>query len=477
VVRIHGRQTKMWRIEIMLFLVSVVAAQVRMDTNTTQLPTALPSWGGATGAGSKWCNAAFAGYCIIRLTDTSNTTKGTSLTTADTGAVRLVANDSQHVIVRNNEGVSFVVGFNPTTEAVTKTLFSMPYALQFGQDQPSVLYYLDHTAIHRIIMNASWTASLSDVVLYNYAAVACLGTSFVPTWTGTFSIQGTTGAMQFGASFSTTGPQGSGRYVVVWSAANGCSFINTATGLYRNGGVANPTNSVWRFYLHDSVLSPNGLWAVITPTVHQPSGAVGCLTQAKCPTMLFWRVGTSNVTVCGPVADGKWVPPYCDGHLAVLSSTVLSGRQNVQHSYADPNVPHTSMGELSATSPDSHPSEVNGADIGGKPLFVGTQQVASPSVYPTWGYNEIMSLALDGSKKWTRYGQTLNSGNSPNFVCQNAIIDVFQQGNYVLFTSDMGGNGRLGFESDGKTSRCDVFVMEVVHGLKFGANWVVQKAP
>src|SRR5208282_784987 len=71
----------------------------RTDKATTQLPSPMPDWGGATGVGKKWCNPAFNKLCMIRLSDvtTSYPTQSlsTSIFTADSGELHLFSSNEK----------------------------------------------------------------------------------------------------------------------------------------------------------------------------------------------------------------------------------------------------------------------------------------------------------------------------------------------------------------------------------------------
>lgn len=427
----------------------------RTDQIVTQPPAVLPNWGGAVGAGKKWCNPAFNNLCIIRLTDSTTRPDHGSLTTADTGDAHLTTTDSRHVIAHTNGG-SLIVGFDPATEKPSPTPLTFNYTVQASESDSQVLYALHGTQIQRLTANAGWTGIASHAVLFDFASTGCLGAGFIPTWHGVFTIAGNPPV--FKTAFSRTGAQGSGRYIVAWSAANGCSVYDTVAGTVTKNGVALGLVTVpARFYLHAGGAGRNPAYATTDPTVHQPNGASGCLIAAGCGAYYFWQIGTTNVFMCG-LPFNK--PPYCDGHLGQLPSGALSGFQYTEHFWNNPVLPLISFGSIPFGSGDSHQSADNGADINGPPLFVFTQVIPAPATFLKWGTNEILALQLDGSRKWSRFGQNLNTGKSPLFVCANSIGAAFQQGNFALFTSDMGGKGALGFEADGKTSRCDVFAIE-----------------
>lgn len=439
----------------------------RTDQNVTQFPSPLPSWGGAIGAGNKWCNPAFNNLCIIRITDAKNQANGSGNTTADTGEVQLATRDARHIIIRTN-GSSLAVGFNPKRETVTGTLIKFPFIVIPSSVNSQLLYSLDHTRIHKLTMNLGWT-SYTDKVIFDYASAGCLGVGYKNIWHGVFTIASSKGVSQFKTAFSDTGAQGSGDKSVSWSpATNGptsCDVWNTVTGeAFHNGKALGLVDTPDRFYMHSGGSGPNVLWSDNGATLHQPNGKDGCLTAKNCATHYFWQIGTTHVAICGVAGN---LPPYCDGHLAQLQVGVLSDQRYKLHDWANPNTPLTSYGQLGNGTGDTHQSTTGGTDIGGFPLFIFSQQ--KPNVYPFtgWGADEIMVMAMDGSKVVGRLGHNLNTGTSKYFVCHDGIGTAFQPLNggpppFALFTSDMGGAGQLGYEADGVTPRCDVFAIETM---------------
>jgi hypothetical protein len=115
------------------------------------------------------------------------------------------------------------------------------------------------------------------------------------------------------------------------------------------------------------------------------------------------------------------------------------------------------MVNLPVGSPDEHGSAHSQVTM--QPLFLVTAAIPAKIPYPTADYNEVLAIPTDGSLTVERLGQTLNTGKSKYFICANAIGVVDQTGTALYFTSDMGANGSLGYETDGKTPRCDVFAL------------------
>jgi hypothetical protein len=446
---------------VLLLLSCLVVAQgptsysvARTDQKTTQ-PAAAPSdWGGAIGAGKKICFSDWNGICVTRLTDANtvypNTPHYTTITTADSGAKHLVSKNSNHILVHTTGGTSIVIAYNFTKGVINKTPLRFNYNPDFATKTDTVLFGLVGTALHKVTVKGDWSDILSDVVLYDFASTGCLGAGFVPTWNGSLSIGQDA---IFKTSFSNTGGQGSGHYVTAWSQSMGCTVFDSVSGTVTVRGklIGTVTNND-RFFLHETGGGNELTSVLVSNTVRQPNGASGCVA-GNCATdgPYVWQIGTINLMSCGLTK--------CDGHGAQFATGFMTGKGGVDHFWADPSKPLIKLLNFPNTWPDHHGSGNNYADLNGPAIFVGSQQVNSPSTFPSWGYNEIDAVRADGSGFTWRFGPTGATGKSNFFVCANAIINEAPNGLYTLFTSDMGGNGVLGKEIDG-TDRCDIFAME-----------------
>jgi hypothetical protein len=105
---------------------------------------------------------------------------------------------------------------------------------------------------------------------------------------------------------------------------------------------------------------------------------------------------------------------------------------------------------------------VSSGPNGTTPPFITSTIVSKTPIttFTMWGQNEVFAEAIDFSGTPYRFGQHGNSGMSKYYICQNAKGTVSPAGDGVVFTSDMGANGALGYEADGVTPRCDVFFIE-----------------
>jgi hypothetical protein len=444
----------------LLVLVSSLCYGQRTDTNIAQLPNPMPTWGGANGCGKTWANPAFPGYLMVRITCATDTLNHSTMQTADSGEPRLVSSDGKHIIVKAMGGGSYVKAFDPVTHAVHTTGISLGYGLQFGKGDPSAMYSLIGTKIHKIVPKADWSGRQSDVILFDFAA--CIG--FVkPTWHGTFTIKDDD--QTFGTAFSNKGLQSTGNYVVSWNATDGvgCEVYDSLAGTITNakgkvaaddgGSPAQPL--IARFYLHEGGGGRDPHYVFANATLRAFGGAKqisGCTSGPG--TCLIDRPythqrGTSHVVGCSV---------NCDGHSAKGYADTYTGKGQVGHPYGDSNNPTVRMVNFPVGFPDQHGAANFQSPTDNYIFMVSTDVGDGVIPYPIWGYNEVLMIPTDGSLRVFRLGQTLNSGDpTTGFICSNAV-GVDGPNHSVYFTSDAGGLGVLGKQANG-TDRCDVFAL------------------
>jgi hypothetical protein len=463
----HNRRMKGTAV-VAIIAPPVTYSTARTDENVEQLPSTMPAWGGLSGVSAKWCNPAFANLCTIRATDgqTALLSRQATLQTADSGEMALWAVDSWHLIVKGTGGAKYVIGFNPATELVTRTALTFGYdAVLFSRTDPQTMYALDKTKVHVIQAASDWSGVSSDALLFDFAS--CLPEGFRVTWNGTFGA--VLGDNSFRAAFSNTLGQGSGVYMAAYqteaigSVGPGCYVLNTQEGTVTgpNGYLGSVDDGVSpladRFTMHEGGGGQNPQYSLVSYSVHQPKGASGCLAgDCRANNPYVWEIGTTHLRTC---------PIQCDGHSAKGYNYWAMGKKYRLHRYLDPKAPLTPLVNFPADFPDQHGSWINTTQDDAPPAFLVSTDVTPIIPYPTWGYNEVLAVASDGSQKAWRFGQTLNSGKSIYFIVQNAIGVVSQDGRWVAFTSDMCGAecpvpAPLGYEKDGKTPRGDVFIME-----------------
>jgi hypothetical protein len=433
-------------------VVNVVASPTtyplaRTDRNIEQLPNPMPDWGGALGAGKTWVHPAFPGTVYTRLTDAS-TNLANTLQTADSGEPQLSSADGTHFIVRNAYATSFVV------DAITgaKTGVTPTYAaMQFTSHQPLQMVGLNGTQVRLLTAKPDWSGIASDTLVFDFASANCLGVGYKSTWHGTVTLSDDD--LTFKTGFSNTGGQGTGNVAVSWSAASGCFVYDSLAGTVSGptgliGSVDDGVNPLpARFYQHEAGGSPTSKYSLVSASLRTKGGLRGCVVG---PCLIdrpyIWEIGTTHVIGCHI---------NCDGHSA-KGRRMYTGKRYTSHDYDKPDQPLIPMVIFPVGFPDQHGTAHN-QTTGAEPIFLVSSAIAPIIPYPVWGYDEVIAVPSDGSMVVGRIGQTMNTGKSVHFICQNAIGVVAPDGHHLFFTSDMGGNGVLGYEANGVTPRCDVF--------------------
>jgi hypothetical protein len=418
----------------------------RTDRNIEQLPSPMPDWGGALGAGKTWAHPAFPGTVYTRLSDASLNGANT-IQTADSGEARLFSADGTHVILRNTFAHSFILGIDGSKTGVDSSYG----ALEFTGHQPLQLFGLNGTQVRLLTVKPDWSAIASDTLVFDYASANCLGVGYKSTWHGTFTVSDDD--LMFKTGFSNTGGQGTGNLAVAWSAASGCFVYDSLAGTVSgpNGLIGSVDNGVnplpARFYLHEAGGSPTAKYSLIGDSIHTKGGLSGCVVgPCLVDRPYIWEIGTTHVRPCDI---------NCDGHSA-KGKLLYTGKRYTSHSYPDSTQPMIPMMIFPVGFPDQHGTAHN-QTTGAEPIFLVSTAVTPIIPYPIWGYDEVIEVPSDGSMVAGRIGQTMNSGKSVYFICQNAVGVVSPDGHQLVITSDMGGNGVLGYEADGVTPRCDVF--------------------
>ncbi|MGA7292110.1 MAG: hypothetical protein WBW53_09630 [Terriglobales bacterium] len=211
-----------------------------------------------------------------------------------------------------------------------------------------------------------------------------------------------------------------------------------------------------RFTLHEGGGGQSATYSMVSYSVNQPDDASDCLAgNCAADSLHVWEVGTTHLRTC---------PTQYDGHPAKGYDSWATGKQYRVHGHANPAKPLTPLADFPSGFPDQHGTWLNTTDDDAPPAFLVSSAVNPIPPYPTWGYDEVIAMATDGTLTNWRFGQTLNSGTRKYFVGANADGVVSEDGNFVSFTSDMCGAActaaPLGYESRSAVLRCDVFIME-----------------
>ena len=259
----------------------------------------------------------------------------------------------------------------------------------------------------------------------------------------------------FSTSFSLTGGQGTGVWVVVWNRSQGCRWLNTQTGqVGGDWGPAGTINLTDRFSIHNARLSKDGNCVKI--------GFQSCISACAAGIQNYlWQIATNTLTACA-------IANNCLGHTAlgyshmVNSPTTPSQQSQLIRlvSNLDNQTQVWTNGPPSHIPWDNHQTweNVNAAD---NYPYLSSSDTGVPIVY-AWD-NEIDGFSTDGSGTVYRFAHTFSSGQSPFFGSASAIGSVSADGKFFAWSSDW--YGTLGSTTGGKTCtlnsncRSDVFIV------------------
>jgi hypothetical protein len=440
----------------------------RTDQAITQVPAPMPKWG-STGIGQKWCNPAFNGICMIRLTDRTSWPNAASGLSVEAGKENPFSKDSKFVMVSNSNGASKIIAFDPKKELpkATATVFKNGPAEFSYNEANSAFQRQNKTQVAKLTSTNSWL-TYSSTLVYDFAK--CLPTGYVVTWVSSWSISSSD--TEFTSIYSNNGGQGSGGLVVYWKKSKGCASLNTLTGVVTdwNGKVLGTIDDgskplADRFVVHDggSVKMPGvvSLGYSVNDNTKGAKGTSGC-KAGDCAgnDPYFWEVYdssgkvTTHLRPCGPY--------QCGGHSASAYQHA-AGKKLELHNLLNPSTPLTKLITLPCCGYDMQGSWNNADSTSAQPIAIVTSLVTKVPGPPFNGpyQNEITMVQPVANGKAWREGQTLNTGMSPYYICQTAHQSISPDGHWVLFSTDAGGNGALGYEVGSAISACDAFLMEL----------------
>ena len=390
---------------------------VRMtDENTLQLGGAKPS---------QFCAAGIGGSADVNVWNT----------------------DSTMLYVEDSGGAGGVLGFNPTTLAVTR-LFPKwrPSALVFSKVWPDVAFMFSGTRFSQY--------DLSDRTLDTPPApvVVCDFSTQLPapaTWKSIGGVENQDTI--FSAAFSVDGAQDTGVYICVFTEGKGYRTWNTQTGeVTGTWGQLGVVSCADRFLVHNvkSNKAP-GNWLCVACTEALPHQG----------PIYFWNHDTLKVNNIGSVA---WGGHWCGGYGRFFnndSSPTIPYGAHVQRFFSALNQPTPlavpSPEPSTQTALDDHPS-FNGP--AGSMLATTTTAMGKAPYTGAW-WDEVLGFDLSGNGKVYRFCHTFTSGKSQTdnlpagFYADNAIGSVDQRNKFIAFTSDW-NQSLLG-------KRADVFVVQV----------------
>jgi hypothetical protein len=247
-------------------------------------------------------------------------------------------------------------------------------------------------------------------------------------------------------SMSIPSTQGSGMDVVAYKVGSGCVHLNTGTGVITGDfGTTGTASTSDRFYIHGVRITPDGTYAVIS--------TAQCVPGYSCTTNLgyIWTLGTTTVVpMCASPND-------CGGHAVDgfnhIANNGASFPQLDTRFYGDSvpatrtipgsTWPLTNCGTSSGI--DTHLSWQDVDPLDSYPILVSSTASGSaaqaPGSYNCPLVNEVFAIDPTNGTIY-RFAHTLITGLSWNYVAQNGIGQMSDDGQYFMFGSDW--NGTLG---------------------------------
>jgi hypothetical protein len=390
---------------------------VRMtDENTLQLGGAKPS---------QFCAAGIGGSADVNVWNT----------------------DSTMLYVEDSGGAGGILGFDPTTLAVTR-LFPKwrPNALVFSKVWADVAFVFSGTRWSQYdLSNRTLDEPPPPTVVCDFSAQL----PAAATWKTVGGVEDSDTI--FSAAFSTDGQQGTGVYVCVFTVGKGYRTWNTQTGAVTGTwGTFGQVTCPDRVFIHNvkSNKAP-GQWMCVATTTRPEGG----------PPLYFWNHDTLRVENLGDVA---WGGHWCGGYGRFFnndSSPTIPFGAHVQRLFASladaTRLANPSPDPATQVGLDDHPS------FNGPPSSMMATTTTSMGKSPATGawWDEVLGFDLSGNGKVYRFCHTFTSGKSQadklpaGFYADNAIGSVDQRNKFIAFTSDW--NQSL------LNKRADVFVVQV----------------
>ena len=441
----------------------------RTDLNTVQRPTT-PTMGAA---GSIVTDPDF-GCKIIRATDASTSSGRKMFAGVGGSAVACTWNtDGTMLYVEDDGGGGAILGFNPTTLAVSRIFASWrpigPF--RFSKIDPNIAFLLDGPTINQYdLTNRALSTPPAPSLVVDFSSVL----PSTPTWTDFGGAE--TSDTVFTAAFSVAGGQDTGIYACVYTVGTGIRVLNTQTGVVSGVGITGTITLPDRFIIHTVRSSKDGGWLVLSRTNNGTGGygtggygegGYGLSTNVLSGTNnspYMWEIATLNVISIGLVAGfGAWVP----GNLELLNNDGNVGLgiplwAHARRLFSDINNPsriaNPSIDPNSIVLPFGDHMSYNGP---ANSIFISGTASLGRAVFPTAWYDEILGFALDGSGLVYRFCHTFCSGVSGNFYSDNCIFVSDQLNQFVAFTSDwMGTIGRA----------ADVFIVQLNGNVTVGGG-------
>ena len=438
----------------------------RTDINTVQLPNPVPNVGNLTGANTTIVDPDFNNP-IVRVTDASfDSTRLDQpyFATSGSGDENIWNTDSTLLLIVGSGGRYYPVAFDPTTMEASR-LYSTGSGAGMFFGSAGTFSYLDSQLLY--VRNGTKIQAYdftdrthvpTPQTLFDFKEGAnCLPLGYATTWGNDLSQS--KDDLTFVGAFSNGGGQGTGVNVVVWRQGQGCSALNTQTGVVTGDwGVTGTVAIPDRFSIHNVKISRDGNWVLIAST--------HCFTPCTNGSSPYaWQVGTTNLFPIAPptlATGGHWTEGYT--HFVNNSSKPYAFGEYSIRTFAEPAL----LTSVATVVPigfrgDGHAGWSNVDQDDTVPFFITTTYPFQSPYMFAWE-NEVIAMSPVTGQTW-RFAHTFDSSSSAFFSVANAIGSISQDGRFFAWASDW--MGTLGSTSGASActlnSNCrgDVFVVEL----------------
>jgi hypothetical protein len=435
----------------------------RTDALFAPVPNPMPSWGGAKGINTVVTDPAFHNP-IVRVTDASLGADRSFCTgLGGSGDLPNLWNaDSTILLICNDEGQYFPIGFDPATLQSLGPLYGKNPNIfvsgggVFSHTDPNMFYALNNGLLQSIDYS-NRASRPTPQLLYDFG-----NCGVKPIGWKSFGGSDPTDTI-FSVAFSMTGGQGTGHTVAVYNTETQVCFnLNTSSGVvtqYPGATVVGTINLPDRFLVHN-VKMKGGTMLVVAPQ--------SCISNCN-NNPYVWVIGTTQMYGIGyPQGGGHWAA----GCGKWLNQPGNRYTYNVVRDYLSADSPSsvwsvsdTKCGaapRVSCTQPfDSHPAWLGDCSDTGA-VCMATVSTNNLVRYPY--QNEIVCFTTDGSSRQIRFAHTYSSLLFGSSDAQWSIGQPSQDGRFYAWTTTAGG--QFGCPDGGDNcapskKRSDVLVVEL----------------
>jgi hypothetical protein len=257
-----------------------------------------------------------------------------------------------------------------------------------------------------------------------------------------------TGATGAALPMSIPNDQGTGSDVAIYRPGYGCAHLNTATGVLTSdfgpSGVVSGTSD--RFYLHGSRLTPDGRYVFMSTDVCVPGTCI-------IPSHMGYLWDVSAGTLTSLCSNG---PNNCGGHNADGFTQIVNQGGEFPQSEIRPFTNSPSPAFMQVLSDrivpltncavaggiDTHLSWED-VDVDDSYPFIVTSTLFASNAQRPGSYNCPMVDEVFGVNPKTgvisRFAHTLITGQSWNYMAQNGMGGMSDDGQFFMFGSDWDG--------------------------------------